>query len=205
MSMDKLDNRYDAPRPESYASEAYGLRTADQGMNDIASSSGSTSLFLGTLDDMSLLESGLYGSKDGDMVDDYYRFEAEAGESVDPRLLSLLEFFRELYARRQELSKKIFPGLHDEFVELSRKIREVVAAQVEGRRTRPVATLQRSLSVGSPRTPANKAGELPLRLERFKVRELTLEGVVPVQGTAPQGSNGGGGGGSGGGQGGASK
>ncbi|XP_040991501.1 uncharacterized protein LOC121238614 [Juglans microcarpa x Juglans regia] len=203
MSMDKLDNRYDAPRPESYAWKAYGLlagyRTADQGMTDIASSSGS-SPFPGTLDDMSLLESGLYGNKYGDMVDDYYRFEAEAGKSVDPRLLSLLEFFRELYVRRQELFKKIFPGLHDEFVELSKKIRGVVVAQVEGRGTRrPVATLQRSLSVGSPRTPSNKAGELPLRLERFKVRELTLEGDVPVQG-APQGGNG-----SGGGQGGASK
>lgn len=154
---------------------------SDEGMNGVASSS-RNSPFLGTVDDMQLLESGLFRKQYGD----YY--VGGDGKSVDPRLLSLLEFFRELFVRRRELFRNIFPGLHDEFVEVSKKVGGVVAQVQENRRRAPT-TVQRSLSVGSPRTPSGKRGEPPLRLERFKVRTVILAAGVG------QGGKGGGGGG----------
>lgn len=187
-----MDNHHDAPIPGSNAWEAYGVRgyPSEEGMNNIASSSSRNSPFSGTVDDMQLLESGLYRKQYGDnMGDDYYRLQAEAGK-VDQRLLPLLEFFRELFVRRRELFKKIFPGIYDEFVELSKKVDGVVAQVQEDRR---YPTMQRSLSVGSPRTPSVKRGEPPLRLERFKVRTVILAGSgigKDGQGSGQQGSGG---------------
>jgi hypothetical protein len=181
-----MDNHHDAW--ERYAVER-GC-PSDEGMNDVASRS-RNSPFLGTVDDMQLLESGLFRKQYGDYYvggDDYFRFQGKDGKSVDPRLLSLLEFFRELFVRRRELFKKIFPGLHDEFVEVSKKVGGVVAHVQENRRRAPM-TVQRSLSVGSPRTPSGKRGEPPLRLERFKVRTVTL-----AAGVGQGGKSGGGGG-----------
>ncbi|KAL7252782.1 hypothetical protein ACSBR1_007365 [Camellia fascicularis] len=59
--------------------------------------------------------------------------EGPCGKSVDPRLLRLLEIFRELYMERREFFKKIFPGLHDEFAELYEKF-EGVLSQRHGRK-----------------------------------------------------------------------
>jgi hypothetical protein len=185
-----MDDHHDSPIPGSNA-EAYGVRgyLSDEVMNNIAPSSSRNSPFSGTVDDMQLLESGLYRKQYGDnMGDDYYRFQGEAGKSVDPRLLPLLEFFRELFVRRRELFKKIFPGIYDEFVELSKKVNGVVAQVQEDRR---FPTMQRSLSVGSPRTPSVKRGEPPLRIERFKVRTVILAADgIGKDGSGQQGSGG---------------
>jgi hypothetical protein len=103
-----MDDHHDSPIPGSNA-EAYGVRgyLSDEVMNNIAPSSSRNSPFSGTVDDMQLLESGLYRKQYGDnMGDDYYRFQGEAGKSVDPRLLPLLEFFRELFV----CSRRYFRG-----------------------------------------------------------------------------------------------
>ena len=101
----------------------------------------------------------------------YYEFQPKSEKPVDPRLLSLLKFFRELYVRRRELCKKSFPRHHDEFVELSKKcggvVPQVQVPHLQVNRMRSTPTLQRSLSVGSLRTPSNRGGESDLRLDRF--------------------------------------
>ncbi|RVW71422.1 hypothetical protein CK203_058100 [Vitis vinifera] len=90
----------------------------------------------------------------------------------DPRLLVLLENLRKLYTERRELFKNIFPELDDNFVESFKKIRATLM-QLKTDRLK-AQTLQRSLSVDSPRTPSRKGDEYPLRLERFKVKTLDV-------------------------------
>uniref|UniRef100_A0A5B7BQT9 Uncharacterized protein n=1 Tax=Davidia involucrata TaxID=16924 RepID=A0A5B7BQT9_DAVIN len=102
----------------------------------------------------------------------------KSGKSVDPRLLNLLEFFRELYIERGEFFKKIFPGLHDEFVDVFKKIGGMLARK-EGMK---VQTMQRSLSLGSPSTPKHGDDDSTLRLQWFKVRTLDISGVGAGQG-----------------------
>ncbi|KAG5237846.1 inhibitor of growth protein [Salix suchowensis] len=139
----------------------YGYPRCDTG-NSMASSS-DDSPFFGTFDTMSLLESGLYQQKYDDMSDHYRREQDKKWDSIDSRLLVLLEFFRELIIRKREVFKKLFPELHDEFLGLFKKMGNARA-------------LQRSLSVGSPRTPSRNEGESSLRLERFKIRTVIPDG-----------------------------
>ncbi|CAK7325306.1 unnamed protein product [Dovyalis caffra] len=138
---------------------------------DSMASSSNDSAFLSTYDDMSLLESGLFRQKYGDISDHYYRNPDKAGDKIDSRLLMLLEFFRELFMRRREVFKKLFPELHDEFLGMFKKIVNVDLLVAKPGQMKSRA-LQRSLSVGSPRTPSRNGGESPLRLERFKVRTV---------------------------------
>ncbi|KAH7536997.1 uncharacterized protein LOC107413184 [Ziziphus jujuba] len=123
-------------------------------------------------DDLSLLESGLFKTYhiDDEMGDNDY--ESKIRKLVDPRLLALVEFFRELYFRKRDLFKRIFPGFQDEFRELLKKL-----SRLKSDRTK---AMQRSLSLGSPRKP--KAVQSTLRLERFKVRTITLDGGDDQQG-----------------------
>ncbi|KAE8038757.1 hypothetical protein FH972_011234 [Carpinus fangiana] len=145
--------------------------------------------FFSTHNDMSLLESGLLQGNMNDMGDNYYRFQAEHGEPVDPRLLSLLVYFRELFVESEQVFKKIFPGLHDEISELLQKFGSAIS-QVKSDQMR-VRTMQRSLSIGSPRTLC-RDGDLDSpstsRLEYFKVR------TVRINGGGQQGGQGSGGG-----------
>ena len=108
----------------------------------------------------------------------YYEFQPKSEKPVDPRLLSLLKFFRELYVRRRELCKKSFPRLHYEFVELSKKcvgvVPQVQVPHLQVNRMRSTPTLQRSLSIGSPQTPPNRGEESDLRLDRFRIRTLNV-------------------------------
>ncbi|KAJ6690585.1 hypothetical protein OIU85_006800 [Salix viminalis] len=123
--------------------------------DSMASSSGD-SPFLGTFDDLSLLESGLYQQKYGYFSDKCYRNEDKALESIDSRFLMLLESFRDLFIRRNEVFKRLFPELHDEFVGMLQE--------------------NRSFSVDSPRTPSRNGVGSPLTLERFKVRTVVPGG-----------------------------
>lgn len=147
----------------------YGYPRCDTS-NSMASSS-NDSPFFGIYDTMSLLESGLYQQKYGDISDHYHRKQDKAWDSIDSRLLMLLEFFRELFIRRREVFKKLFPELHDEFLGVFKKMGNInLSIEKPGQvKTR---SLQRSLSVGSPRIPSRNGGESPLRLERFKVRTV---------------------------------
>lgn len=151
--------------------------------------------FLGIYDDdMSILESGLYKKSydighsggnfhhhlhDDDDDEDQSGAAAAAGKSndnIDPRLLMLLKYFRELYAREAELFKKVFPGIRKEFAEAFRKIGAMLS-QVKMQQSR-VKTMQRSLSLGSHRTRGIGGGEPPGRLQRFKVRTVVVDGGI---------------------------
>lgn len=145
-------------------------------------------------DDMSILESGLYKKSydighsggnfhhhlhDDDDDEDQSGAAAAAGKSndnIDPRLLMLLKYFREFYAREAELFKKVFPGIHEEFAEAFRKIGAMLS-QVKMQQSR-VKTMQRSLSLGSHRTRGIGGGEPPGRLQRFKVRTVVVDGGI---------------------------
>lgn len=166
--------------------------------------------FLGIYDDdMSILESGLYKKSydighsggnfhhhlhDDDDDEDQSGAAAAAGKSndnIDPRLLMLLKYFRELYAREAELFKKVFPGIHEEFAEAFRKIGAMLS-QVKMQQSR-VKTMQRSLSLGSHRTRGIGGGEPPGRLQRFKVRTVVVDGGIGQGQGAAAGSGGQGG------------
>ncbi|XP_062087114.1 uncharacterized protein LOC133793885 [Humulus lupulus] len=144
----------------------------------------------GAKDDMSLLESGILGKYyqtqiTGDHHEDYYyNFESRFGILSDPRLLAVVEFFRELYFRRRELFTKTFPQLHDD--DHHHHIFEVLknsgtklwrVKSGDDIQTRAVS-LQRSSSLGSPRSrPAGTRGiESPLRNEWIKVKTLNTGG-----------------------------
>jgi hypothetical protein len=123
------------------------------------------------------LESGLYQQKYGDLSDKCYRNQDKAWESIDSRFLMLLEFSRELFFRRREVFKKLFPELHDEFLGMFKKIGNInLYGEKPGQLKTRALCLQRSLSVGSPRTPSRNGGESPLKLERFKVRTVVPGG-----------------------------
>lgn len=149
-------------RPEGYP-------VVDATEIDQPSNSGAS--FLSTKNDMSQLESGLLRRNYSDVGEkNYYRFQSKVGKLVDPRLLALVEFFRELYFRRLELFKKIFPGRPDKFLEEIPKKLNFVSQTTKTR------TMQRSLSVGSPRE--FKPNESEMRLERFKVRTIDVDDGV---------------------------
>lgn len=97
--------------------------------------------------------------------------QPKTGKPVDPRLLAVLEFFREFYVERRELFRRTFPTIHSELAEFFRKLGEIILQRKMNRIK--VQTIQRSLSLGSPRTP-KQGEESTIRLERFKVRTLDL-------------------------------
>ncbi|KAL3520845.1 hypothetical protein ACH5RR_018994 [Cinchona calisaya] len=82
----------------------------------------------------------------------------KSGKRVDQRLLMLLEsFFQEIYVKREDFFKKIFPGMYEEFVDVFNNIGAMLWKNNDETKCR---TMQRSLSFGSPRPP----------LEWFRVR-----------------------------------
>ncbi|KAL0007908.1 hypothetical protein SO802_009410 [Lithocarpus litseifolius] len=110
---------------------------------------------------------------DGDMCDNCYAIHKKAaGKAVDPRLLTILEFYRQLYVRKQEVFKKSFPELHDEFDELFKK-HGAKLLQVKSGRVK-VQTVERSSSVGSSR----EISQNDLKLERFKIKTIDFGGDV---------------------------
>lgn len=165
-------------RPEGYPEVE--ATEADQPSNSGAS-------ILGTkINDMSQLESCLLRRNYSDVGGNYYRFQSNVGKSVDPRFLALVEFFRELYFRRLELFKKIFPGSPDKFLAEMPKKWNLVLSQVKSDQTTRVRTMQRSLSIGSPREFKRDGSEM--RLERFKVRTIDVDDDVEQDKTKSGGS-----------------
>ncbi|KAF8008992.1 hypothetical protein BT93_J0088 [Corymbia citriodora subsp. variegata] len=165
-------------------------------------SSAGDSLFPHAHDDFSLLESGLHGRKRVNNTADgnhNFKYRPKPGKSVNPQLLAVLEFFRELYVRRRDLFKELFPKLHDKFPEFSERLEDFLFRE---EKKRPGDGLRRSLSVGSPRTTSREigSGDLPLKLERFKVRTVDLDDDdLPAPPAGGGSSQGGGQGGKGGG------
>ncbi|KAL2548961.1 Uncharacterized protein Fot_10491 [Forsythia ovata] len=85
----------------------------------------------------------------------------KSGKRVDPRLLMLLESFREIYVKRREFFKKVFPGSYEDFVAVFNK---TATASRKNKEMRSFRTIGRSLSLGSRRKPPE------IRPQRFKVR-----------------------------------
>jgi hypothetical protein len=129
----------------------------------------------------SLIRRDLLRKNAGDMCDNCYRIHRKAaGKAVDPRLLTVLEFFRQLYVRRQEVFATSFPDLRREFDELFKKHGAKLSQAKSGRVK--VKTIQRSLSVGSSREISGD----DLKLERFKVKTVVVGGDVKQGGKGGQ-------------------
>lgn len=125
----------------------------------------------------SLIRGGLVRKNAGDMCDNCYRIHKKAaGKAVDLRLLTVLEFFRQLYVRRQEVFETSFPDLHHEFGEFFKKHGAKLSKEKSGRVK--VKTVQRSSSVGSSREISTD----DLKLERFKVKTVVVGGGDVKQG-----------------------
>jgi len=101
----------------------------------------------------------------------------------DPRLLSLLNFFRQLYARRNDVFKKIMPVHREAFEDIFKGI-----VDQENRKTKRLV-MQRSNSFG---------GVESVRPRRFKVKPVEAGGATPQDSTSGTGGGGGGNVGSGG-------
>lgn len=100
----------------------------------------------------------------------------KSGKEVDERLMNVLDLFKELFVKRGEFFKQIFPGLHQEFVHVFNNIDALVARK---KKYGQIQIMQRSLSVGSrqPRAFGQVDESDELRLNLFKVRTPNLGGV----------------------------
>lgn len=109
--------------------------------------------------------------------------------AIDPRLLG---FFKELYHRNGESLERLFPKFHgDSFADFSRHFEAMCSEVKKGAAHRSKggdAVLQRSLSVGSPGVTSRGIGgdEEPLKIERFKVRTVDIDGAPPPSGGSGQ-------------------
>ncbi|KAL3520844.1 hypothetical protein ACH5RR_018993 [Cinchona calisaya] len=98
---------------------------------------------------------------------------------VDEKLMNVLDLFRELYCKRGEFFKKIFPELHEDFVRVFKKIDAILPMKKKDNYQIQVKHMQRSLSVGSrrPRAVGQVDESDELRLNLFKIRTPNLSGV----------------------------
>lgn len=98
-----------------------------------------------------------------------YMIRWKSGKKVDGRLLMVLEsFFEEIYVKRNEFFKKIFPDVYNEFVNVFKKIGEMLWRNNNSspRSGDGHVVMKRSLSAG---TRSSSTVET-LRLERFRVK-----------------------------------
>lgn len=120
--------------------------------------------------------SGLYREDFGEKYHQPHMIRWKSGKRVDPRLLVLLESFREIYVRRHEFFKKIFPKSYEDFVAVFKKTGN---ASRKNKELTSFRTLGRSLSLGSKRP------------ERFKVRTPNVIVVAGGDGQGDQSDKGG--------------
>ncbi|KAK4797763.1 hypothetical protein SAY86_030089 [Trapa natans] len=134
--------------------------------------------------------------------EDRGRWKGESSTpAIDPRLL---RSFKELYHRNRELFQRLFPKFRGEtfaefsqhFEDMCSEVRRGISCGGKSKTKRDDSVLQRSLSVGSPMVASREiGGDLePLKIERFKVRTVDIDGP-PRSGSGQNGSKAGGGGG----------
>ncbi|CAN4126470.1 unnamed protein product [Withania somnifera] len=94
----------------------------------------------------------------------------KSGKKVDPRLIMLLNFFRDLYMKRGEFFKKVFPFHHEDFIPIFKKIGVVFSNNKEYQEKKfKIDSLKRSQSDNS----LNKSrgiDESRLKLKKFNVK-----------------------------------
>lgn len=148
-----------------------------------------TSLFFGLVDDSDQSTRLRNGSMKrqysdiGDLYDKLFKEHVDnddKGSRMDMRVLTVVEYMRELYVGQLPLLKKMFPGgAKDKFLGFFNKIRDAVSQfkQVSRPPTKSM-TMQRSLSAGSPRFTMRgiNVGPPYLRDERFKVKTVDAGG-----------------------------
>lgn len=118
-----------------------------------------------------------------------YMIRWKSGQIVDPRLLQLLESFKEIYVKRNEFFKKIFPeNIYEDFVQVFKKFGDqTLWKNNKKKKVTKMATMQRSLSFGNTNISRefSEDDELSeLRIERFKVS------TPPVMIIGPNGESG---------------
>ncbi|KAJ8436202.1 hypothetical protein Cgig2_006889 [Carnegiea gigantea] len=104
----------------------------------------------------------------------------EKEKSIDPRIINILEPFRQLYSEQEESLKSVFPGIHSKLSEFFKKVNSLIleatnAKEEEG--SKPRKSLRRSLSLGSSNC----------KNERFKVRPIDSEETAVI---SPEGKRG---------------
>lgn len=95
----------------------------------------------------------------------------KSGKEVDPRLIILLDFFRDVYMKRGEFFKKIFPFHHEDFIPIFEKIGVVFSNHKDQEKKFKKNSFKRSPSDNS----LNKSRGIDidpsrLKLEKFKVK-----------------------------------
>ncbi|CAH8362905.1 unnamed protein product [Eruca vesicaria subsp. sativa] len=144
------------------------------------------SLLFGLFDDSesTRLRSGSMKRQYSDIGDLYHKLFKEhhddlddEGSRMDMRVLTVVEYMRELYVEQLQLLKKMFPGgAKDKFLGFFNKIGDAVSQFKQDSRPPPTKsmTMQRSLSAGSPRVTLRglNLGPADLRDERFKVTTI---------------------------------
>ncbi|GAA0158662.1 hypothetical protein LIER_38705 [Lithospermum erythrorhizon] len=103
-----------------------------------------------------------------------YMIRWKSGKRVDPRLLTTLESFKEIYDEKRDLFNKIFPGMYNEFVDVFNKLGEMTRRNKEARTMERSRTLERSSSFGSPRPSLGMEMNDEFFDEKFKVRPPTI-------------------------------
>ncbi|CAA3032676.1 Hypothetical predicted protein [Olea europaea subsp. europaea] len=121
--------------------------------------------------EFSAYTSELYGEDFGEKNHRSCMIRWKSGRSVDPRLLTLLESFREIYDKRRDFFKKIFPKSQEDFVDVFKK---TSTASRKNKEVRSFRTIGRSLSLGSRRP------------QRFKVRTPNVIVVAGGDGKGDQ-------------------
>uniref|UniRef100_M1CLV3 Uncharacterized protein n=1 Tax=Solanum tuberosum TaxID=4113 RepID=M1CLV3_SOLTU len=107
----------------------------------------------------------------------------KSGKKVDPRLIMLLDFFRDIYMKRGEFFKKIFPFHHEDFIPIFEKIGVVFSNNKDQEKKFKINSFKRSPSDNS----LNKSrgididpSQLKLENLKSKPQRLYLVAVVVV-------------------------
>ncbi|GAB4836306.1 hypothetical protein Ancab_001221 [Ancistrocladus abbreviatus] len=111
------------------------------------------------------------------------------GELIDPRLMSILEFFRQLYVRKKVLFRRIISIHREDFVELLNDMEKSKVKDMEKARAKSVKRHHSFSAVRGVKLDDNQ-----LRLQRFKVKTLDTDDQQDPKGGVPGGGKGGGGG-----------
>ncbi|CAN4114311.1 unnamed protein product [Withania somnifera] len=94
----------------------------------------------------------------------------KSGKEVDPRLIMLLDFFRDLYMKRGEFFKKIFPFHHEDFLPIFEKIGVVFSNNKDIQEKKfKINSFKRNPS-DSSLNKSRGIDESQLKLEKFKVK-----------------------------------
>lgn len=96
----------------------------------------------------------------------------KSGKKVDPRLIILLDFFRDLYMKRGEFFKKIFPFYHEDFIPIFEKIGVVFSNNKDHQEKKfKINSFKRSPSDNSlNKSRGVDIDQSQLKLEKFKVK-----------------------------------